>query len=64
MGTDTAKFAASIKPAEREDAATNSFEKANYGVLIFDKKRQAFRLEPFHRHFLFEKEKKVDRMGQ
>ena len=65
LGRDVAsKFAATVKPHERDDPATNAFDKANYGVLVFDKKRQAFRLEPFHRHFLFEKEKNVDRLGQ
>ena len=42
-------------PEEKNNPLENNFKKADYGILIFDKKRQAFRLEPLNRHIFFEK---------
>ena len=63
-GKDAEKFSSTLKPTERDDPTTNNFQKANYGLLIYDKKRAAFRLEPIHRQIIFEKEKVVDRQLQ
>lgn len=60
IGKDAGKFSGQLKPEEKNNPLENNFKKADYGILIFDKKRQAFRLEPLNRHIFFEKEKAVD----
>jgi hypothetical protein len=45
----------------KNEASSNKFKTANYGLMIYDKQRDAFRLVPIHRHLAFEKQKFIDR---
>ena len=40
---------------EGRQLPANDFDSANYALMIFDKKKNAFRLVPIRRHIYFEK---------
>lgn len=56
-GSDSRTYSGNAK-VTREGSTllpTNDFDSANYALMIFDKKKNAFRLVPIRRHFYFEK---------
>lgn len=55
-GADNNQYAGTGKSTrEGRLMPSNDFDSANYALMIFDKKKNAFRLVPIRRHFYFEK---------
>ena len=55
-GLDSTMYSGNAKNTrEGKLLPANDFDSANYALMIFDKKKNAFRLVPIRRHFYFEK---------
>lgn len=57
IGKDSTNYSGSLK--SKQKLPTNDFTSANYALMIFDQKKNAFRLVPINRHLYFEKQKQV-----
>lgn len=55
IGQESTLFGAETHPSKTGE--NNDIGKANYAIMIFDKKVNGFRIVPVQRHFLFEKQR-------
>ena len=45
----------------KNNPSSNNFQQANYALMMYDKKRDAFRMVPIQRHLFFEKQKNIEK---